>query len=100
MYLLIKQNQAKNNNMFPVVHQGSILLSILKNPWFTRFPSQIMVVLLPSPVLIALRNKFVCSNTNLHINLRPPNNITIIKLNIALARRCDLFTAFSKTILP
>ena len=41
--------------MLSVVSQGSILLNILKNPWFTRFPLQIMAF------LIALRIKFVYS---------------------------------------
>ena len=34
-----------------------ILLNILKNPWFTLLPSQIMAVLFPQALLIALRNK-------------------------------------------
>ena len=51
------KSSQKKNVMLSVVHLGSILLSILKNPWFTRFLSQIVAVLFPPAVLVALRNE-------------------------------------------
>ena len=38
------------------------------------------------------------SNIILHKNLEPLNNVTILPLNIVLARRCGLFTDFQKII--
>ena len=86
---LVKQNQA--TNILLTLHQGSILLNILTNHWFTLFLSQIVAVLFPSEFLMVLRIKFVSFNTNfelrshtrniLHENVSPPNNAAIIKLN-------------------
>ena len=36
------QGKSHERNMLSLVHQSSILSNISKNPWFTRFPSQIM----------------------------------------------------------
>ena len=57
--------------MLSVVSQGSILLNILKNPWFTRFPSQIMAF------LIALRIKFVYSKKNFESSSHTGNMLQV-----------------------
>ena len=99
-----------NQNMSLMVCQGSILLTILKNPWFSQFPSQVMATLFLPAFWIALRTQFVYSNINfdsssrtgniLHKNAGPLYDVTIIKINVALASGCGLFTAFAKTIPP
>ena len=102
------QMKSNKRNYLLEAGQGNISLNILKNPWFTRFPSQITNILFPPAFLIASTIKFVCPNVNfelnsrtgsiLHKNLRPPNNVTIIKFIIVSVRRCGFFTAFPKTI--
>ena len=77
-----------------MVCQGSILLTILKNPWFSQFPSQVMATLFLTAFWLALRTHFVYSNINfdsssrtgniLHKNAGPPYNVIIIKINVAL----------------
>ena len=66
--------------MLSVVSQGSILLNILKNPRFTRFPSQIMAF------LIALRIKFVYSKVNFESSSHTGNmlQVTLQSKNLIL----------------
>ena len=58
------QRKSNKKNFLLEAGQGTILLNILKNPWFTRFPSQIMNILFPPAFLIASIIKFVCPNVN------------------------------------
>ena len=60
---LTNQTKSSRKNVISGT-QGSILLAILRNPYFTRFLLQIMAVLFPPGVLIELRNKFVSPNKN------------------------------------